>query len=183
MKDIPLSPQQLRGQGGALTALTNEQRQFAAESHNLIYAYLKEKGWPEQEYYDIAAFGFLRAVKRYLTEPGLRRYAFSTIAWRNMGQSIDSFHHSETLRRESEQRYLDTVRNRASDAVEDLEMTLILHDLACVASKEQYRFAAFRLQGYTVAEIARSQGVDPKRVKRMLKSMYQVYLCLSQNDC
>lgn len=62
-------------------ALSPEQRQFAAEQHNLIYAYLKEKGLYHEEYYDIAAIGYLQAVKRYLTQPALRQYAFSTIAW------------------------------------------------------------------------------------------------------
>ena len=61
-------------------ALSPEQRQFAAEQHNLIYAYLKEKGLYHEEYYDIAALGYLQAVKRYLTQPALRQYAFSTIA-------------------------------------------------------------------------------------------------------
>lgn len=51
--------------------MTERQRRFAAKNHNLIYRYLHEKGWEVSEYYDIAAFGYLRAVRRYLTEPGL----------------------------------------------------------------------------------------------------------------
>lgn len=62
-------------------AMTERQRRFAAKNHNLIYRYLHEKGWEVSEYYDIAAFGYLRAVRRYLTEPGLSIYAFSSIAW------------------------------------------------------------------------------------------------------
>ena len=38
-------------------ALSLEQRQFAAEQHNLIYAYLKENGLYHGEYYDMAALG------------------------------------------------------------------------------------------------------------------------------
>ena len=51
--------------------MTEWQRRFAAENHNLIYRYLHERGWEVSEYYDIAAFGYLRAVRRYLTEPRL----------------------------------------------------------------------------------------------------------------
>ena len=51
--------------------MTERQRRFAARNHNLIYRFLHEKGWEVSEYYDIAAFGYLRAVRRYLTEPGL----------------------------------------------------------------------------------------------------------------
>ena len=50
-------------------ALTDEQRQFAAENHNLIYKYLWDRRLEIDDYYDIAVFGYLRAVKRYLTEP------------------------------------------------------------------------------------------------------------------
>lgn len=56
-----------RAPASSSKALSLEQRQFAAEQHNLIYAYLNEKGLYHEEYYDIAAFGYLQAVKRYLT--------------------------------------------------------------------------------------------------------------------
>ena len=62
------------GQPGTTGAMTEWQRRFAAENHNLIYRYLHERGWEVSEYYDIAAFGYLRAVRRYLTEPGLSIY-------------------------------------------------------------------------------------------------------------
>lgn len=69
MSDIPLTP---------------EQRLFAAENHDLVYAFLKEKRLPESDFYDIVIFGFLRAVRRYFTETALREYKFSTIAWNCM---------------------------------------------------------------------------------------------------
>jgi len=34
------------------------------------------------------------------------------------------------------------------------------------------------LQGYSVAETARHYGISPKRVRRLLKEMYRVYLSL-----
>ena len=158
--------------------MTEEQRQFAADRHNLIYAFLHEKGWAPGEYYDIAALGFLRAVMRYLSEPGLRQYAFSTVAWRAMGQSITSYHRTEARRLESEQRYLQTVQPHNADPYEELEANLILHDLVTMTSEEQYRLASMRLQGYSIAETARSQGMSPKRVRKLLREMYQVYLKL-----
>ena len=87
-------------------AMTERQRRFAAKNHNLIYRYLHEKGWEVSEYYDIAAFGYLRAVRRYLTEPGLSIYAFSSIAWQAMTQSIASFPRAEARRKDAEQRYI-----------------------------------------------------------------------------
>lgn len=87
-------------------AMKERQRRFAAKNHNLIYRYLHEKGWEVSEYYDIAAFGYLRAVRRYLTEPGLSIYAFSSIAWQAMTQSIASFLRAEARRKDAERRYI-----------------------------------------------------------------------------
>lgn len=176
------SPKPLGGRPASPEALTEEQRQFATERHDLIYSFLRNKGWDAGEYYDIAAFGFLRAVKRYLTEPKLHQYAFSTIAWRAMGQSISSFHRAEARRLETEQRYWETQQTTLpQDPMEELEADLILHDLAVVSSKEQYMLASLRLQGYSVAETARRYGISPKRVRRLLKKMYRVYLSLYQD--
>lgn len=155
--------------------LTDEQRQFAAIQHNLIYTFLREKGWSVREYYDIAAFGFLRAVRRYLTEPALQKYRFSTVAWRAMSQSITSFHRAEARRKEAEQRYMDTYAP-PPDPFEALESRLILHGLAAMSSEQQYRLAAMRLQGYSIAETARAQGMSAKRVRRLLKELYRAYL-------
>lgn len=157
--------------------MTEEQRLFASEHHNLIYTFLREKGWMPGEYYDIAALGYLRAVMRYLTQPHLRRYAFSTIAWRAMTQSIDSYHRAEARRAESERKYLYAIRP-PPDPYERLESDLLLHTLAAMSSREQCRLAAMRLQGYSIAETAQAQGMSPRRVRKLLREMYLVYLKL-----
>ena len=159
-------------------ALTDEQRQFAAENHNLIYKYLWDRRLEIDDYYDIAVFGYLRAVKRYLTEPWLRRYQFSTVAWHAMRQNIASFHRAEERRKETEQKYLKTLRTSPPDPFEELEAKLLLHDLAAVSSKEQYALASMRLQGYSIAETACIQGMSEKRVRGLLRELYRVYLCL-----
>lgn len=156
--------------------LTEPQRQFAARHHRLVHSFLNRRGLDESEYYDIAAFGYLSAVRRYLTQPELRRYSFSTIAWQAMVRSIAAFCHAETRRREAEQRYLETVPKR--DPMEELEARLCLHDLASVATQSQYDLAALRLQGYSIAETARKSGMTPKRVSKLLKELYRVYFQL-----
>lgn len=160
-------------------ALTEEQRRFAARNHDLILSFLNRQGWEEGEYYDIAAFGFLAAVKRYLTQPELRRYAFSTVAWRSMGRSIASFHRAEARRKETELRYLESAPKE--DPMVELEVRLFLHDLASSVSPEQYQMAVLRLQGYSIAETAMRQGMTPKRVRKLLRELYRVYFQLYPN--
>ena len=141
---------------------------------------MNEQGWDDREYYDIAAFGYLSAVRRYLTQPGLRRYAFSTIAWRSMRRSIAAFHRAEAQRRQAERRYQEAVPKR--DPMEELEARLFLHDLASVASRPQYELAALRLQGCSIAETARQRGMTPKRVRGLLKELYRAYFQLYPNE-
>lgn len=167
-----------RAHPSAPEALSPEQRQFAAAQHNLIFAYLREKKLYHGDYYDIAAFGYLRAVKRYFTEPSLHKYAFSTIAWRAMRQSISAFRRSEERRRAAERAYAEN-QPPAADAWDDLEGNLILHDLAAVSSREQYAVARLRLQGYSIVEAALAQGISPKRVRKLLQELYRVYLALT----
>ncbi len=156
--------------------MTDEQRHFAADNHGLIFSFLNKYGWDEREYYDIAAFGYLSAVKRYLARPELHRYAFSTIAWKSMERSIASFLRAEAQRTEAEQCYLEAELVR--DPMDELEARLLLHDLASVASRPQYELATLRLKGYSIAETARQRGITPKRVRKLLKELYRVYFQL-----
>lgn len=172
MEQAPISA------SASLPALTEQQRRFAAEHHNLIYSFLHEKGWSVSEYYDIAAFGFLRAVRRYLTVPELDRYAFSSIAWPAMSQCIASFHRAEARRKDAERRYM--IAATQPDLFTELEGQFLLHDLAAVSSQEQIRLAGLRLQGYTIAEIAIKQGMPKIRVRRILQELYRVYFQLYQ---
>lgn len=161
----------MRGQPAPLAPLTEEQRQFAERHHGLIYAFLRETGHSAADYYDAAALGFLQAVQRYLTQPWLRRYAFPTVAWRAMGRGVATEHRTEERRRNAEQRYLDSARDRPSNLCEELEAQLIFHDLMAGASEEQHQLARLRLQGLSLAEAAQAQGMGVKRARRLLKDL------------
>ena len=158
--------------------MTEEQRRYAAENHALIYRFLREKGWSVDEYYDVAAFGYLTAVMQYLSDAALRRYAFSTVAWRRMKQSIANQRRAEQRRQNTETAYAERTLAARTDPFEELEYTMLLHDLAAVSTNRQYALASMRLQGYSIAEIARRQGVDHRRVSRLLRELYQVYMKL-----
>ena len=131
------SPSNGRGQPAFPQALDEEQRQFAAKHHRLIYSYLWIKKLKIDDYYDIAVFGYLRAVRQYLAEPSPHKKKFSTLAWSAMRQSIASFHRAEKRREETEQKYLKMLLDRQSNPFEELEARLLLHDLAAVSGHEQ----------------------------------------------
>lgn len=173
------SPLTVRGRPTSLTALSEPQRRFAADHHSLIYSFLRERHLQVGEYYDIVVLGFLHAVQRYLTQPALGRYKFSTVAWSAMRRSLASHRRAEQRRRECERRYVDSARQDTSSPNWDWESGLFLHDLALISSEEQYALAQHRLQGYSIAETAKAQGMSPKRVRRLLKELFRTYLRLS----
>ena len=173
-------PPALRGgKRTAAAALSEAQKAFAAEHHGLIYAFLNEERWSEDEFYDIAALGYLRAVLRYDAQPKLRRFDFSTIAWANMKQSVSAYRRAEERRMAVEQRYMEASRTQA-DPFEDAEYDLLLHALAAVSQEKQYELAELRVQGYSIAEIAAKQGMSTYRVRKMIKELFRVYLNLTK---
>lgn len=74
-----------------LTPLTPEEQAFAAENHSVLVWYLKANKLDKSEFYDVAAIGYLQAVKKWFARPELHKWAFATIA----GQSMRSRVHLE----------------------------------------------------------------------------------------
>lgn len=161
--------------------LTREQREFATKWHNLIYTFLNEKRLPEEDYYDVVVFGFLRAVKRYFTEPELLQYSFSTIAWRSM--ECDFKNHCQMQERQKRKAYTISLNHMVGGnecaSLEDtlsapdrlmlqLETELLLHDLAQRATRQQMAVVQLRSAGYNVREIAKTQSLPMKRVQELL---------------
>lgn len=154
-----------------MAPLTKAQRQFAAENHDLIYAFLRRSGCDINEYYDVAALSFLHAVQRYLTQPYLRRYAFPTIAWRAMGRGVAAEYRAGVRRRQAERQYLLGCQVSSRDIREEAEFNLVLHDLFQDASPEQRQLAQLRAQGYSLKEAARDQGIHVKQADRLLRDL------------
>lgn len=47
--------------------LTNQESAFAAEHHYYIYSFLQANDLPEDDYYDVAVFGYLDAVRSHFS--------------------------------------------------------------------------------------------------------------------
>ncbi|HML33381.1 ECF-type sigma factor [Sporomusa sphaeroides] len=169
--------------------LTKEQREFATKWHNLIYTFLNEKRLPEEDYYDIVVFGFLRAVKEYLSKPALQRYSFSTIAWNNMRSCLSGHFKSQscqkrngytisihTLTYGSEPVRLEEALSAPDQMMMQLETELLLHDLAQRATRQQMAVVHMRSAGYNMREIAKRQSIPMKRVQEMLGEIHDLLM-------
>lgn len=72
-----------------MAPLTEEEREFAEENYYALLWYVKKvRGdwWREFEddYYDAAVMGYLKAVKKWFERPELHRYSFLNIAVHSM---------------------------------------------------------------------------------------------------
>ena len=72
----------------SLTPLSPAERSVAERHYRLVEWYVRHRGLPVEEYYDVAVFGYLLAVKRWFSRPDLYRYEFTTIACAAMRSAI-----------------------------------------------------------------------------------------------
>ena len=163
--------------------LTHEQKTFAAEHHSLVYRFLNENHLSESDYYDVIIFGYLNAVRKYLTRKDLQVYAFTTIAWNDMFQSLTNYYRDQNRQKRTAQVVSIHVslheeglpleeRAAAPDALmQQLEHDLVMHDLANRVSKQQMDMVRLRSSGYGVRDIARSQNLSMRRVKELLEEV------------
>lgn len=149
---------------------------FAEKNHKLVYAFLQEQRYDPGEYYDLAVMGYLRAVERYCSHAYLRRFSFSTVAYRAMQQSIVSWKRGESRRRQAEEAYCALCGRRENVCDAELSEAYFFSELQKCGTPQQAAFALLRLHGYSIAEIAAQYKLDPRRVRRMLKSLYSAYL-------
>lgn len=68
--------------------LTERQQRFAEEHHKVLEDFLRYRGLPFDEFYDVVVFRFLRAVKQYDENAALRQYSFNTIAKNHMRSAL-----------------------------------------------------------------------------------------------
>ena len=164
-------------QSTKLAPLSKRQIRFAEKNHRLVYAFLQERRYdPPDEYYDLAVMGYLRAIERYFTHTYLRRFSFSTVAYRAMQQSIASWKRGENRRRQAEEAYCALYGRRETVCDAEPSEAYFFSELQKCGTPQQAAFALLRMQGYSIVEIAARYKLDPRRVRRLLKSLYSAHL-------
>lgn len=166
--------------------LTHEQKLFAEEHHGLVYKFLHANRLPEDEFYDVIVFGYLKAVQDYLSKPELQQYAFSTICWQLMSRTLNNYYKSQSCQKRNaevisihlipreESLPLEQTLSKQDDLMMQLETKLLLHDLAKRISRQQMDMVHLKSSGYGIREIAHSQKVTMKQVKEVLEQVRQV---------
>ena len=166
--------------------LTPEQKIFAAQNHDLVYKFLQKRNLPAEDFYDIVVFGYLRSICRFFSEPQLQQYAFGTVAWKEMHYSLNDYkkascrqkRNAEILSLHSESDDGDSTLEEtllaSNDLMTQLEINLILHDLAKRVSRQQMEIVRMRSHGYSLKDIATHQNTSSKRIKKLLEEVHCV---------
>ena len=164
-----------------LRPLTLEEQLYATQNHNLVYAFLQEKDLPEDVFYDVAIFGYMRAVQKYVSGTRLRVYAFSTIAWKCMENSVSNYYRylSAPIRSativslfspisvEADLTWEDTL-SRKDDQMAEFETRILLHELAKKLPEQEMKIICLKLAGCKMHEIAKQEHLTFQEINELL---------------
>lgn len=177
--------------GNNIQPLTENERKFASDNHNLIYAYLHKYGYDIETYYNIAVFGYLEAVQEYLRDAELQgKYIFPIIAFRRMRGAISNHIRMNNSQKrkpsepvislDAESEEMESLYNTTggksveSDWMEKEAISYLLENL----SELQRKIAIAKVEGYSNKEILSMfnipQSTFYKEIKRMQQTIGQI---------
>lgn len=144
----------------ALRPMTQEERVFAEQKHDLVIDFLHRKR-PTMDDYDIVIFGYLSAVQQYFRNPPAG-VEFNAMAFRAMKDSIlrekeyNSYakRNGVTVSLEDMKSY-GAVPDPRQDVERQAEGKVLLEQAAKVATPKEAKIIGFLLDGFALHEAAR----------------------------
>ena len=170
--------------------LTKEQQDFAAEHHGLVYKFLNDNHLPENEFYDVIIFPYLKAVQDYCNSASTQKYSFSTIAIRQMKFRLYDYFRTQARRKRNAEVIsihlglypdgvpLEEVLPGQDSLMQEFEMQQMLHDLASHVSEQQMKIVRMKGYGYGIREISSHEKIPMKRIQELLDEVHTVFLRL-----
>ena len=175
--------------------LTKEQQEFAAEHHGLVYKFLNDNHLPEDEFYDVVIFPYLKAVQDYFSDESAQRYSFAAIAGHRMRLCVYDYFRSQARRKRNAEILsihiglypdgvpLEELLPAQDDLMQEFEMKQLLHDLTGRVSRQQMNIARMKRTNERMCipelpgrEIASREKLPMKRIKELLEEVRAVFL-------
>ena len=142
----------------ALRPMTQEEREYAEQRHDLVIDFLSYRHLPMDDYYDIVIFGYLSAVQQYFRNPPAG-VAFEAMAVRAMKDSIlrEGEYHSRS-KRSGVTVNLDDAGSPLTDPRQDTERQVegkaLLERVVNVATPKEARIISLLMDGFVLREAA-----------------------------
>ena len=145
----------------ALRPMTQEEREFAEQKHDLVVEFLRRRHLPMNDYYDIVIFGYLSAVQQYFRDPPIG-VEFRAMAFRAMKDSIlrESEYHARAKRcgytvSLDTEGYHSTIPDQKQDVERQAERRALLEQAATVATPRESKIINLLIDGFALHEAAR----------------------------
>lgn len=143
----------------ALRPMTQEERDFAEQRHDLVIDFLRYRHLPMNDFYDIVIFGYLSAVQQYFCNPPVG-VEFKAMAFRAMKDSIlrEGEYHSRA-KRSGVTVSLEDAGNTLADPRQDTEQRVeskaLLEQVVSMATPRETRIINLLIDGFALHEAAR----------------------------
>jgi len=157
-----------------MNQLTDYERQFADQHHEVVYRFLRARGLNINEYYDVVIFRYLMAAQQYLSKPSLQTYSFETIACNAMRSALG--HHFQAEKRRQEFCITDTnlVENLVGytpDERQDDVSKLLWMEVAALLTEPERKLVSQRADGWSYKEIANDCGLKEGTVSNRMSKL------------
>ena len=176
-----------------LQPLTEAEKRQAEENHNLVYSFLHRHGYSIEDFYNVAIFGYLKAIQVYNRREDLRnKYQLAFICERYMSAEIGNHFRTENAQKrkpaeniisldadyaESENLYNCTCGKSADPETEIMEAELIAELLENLTGSQR-KIAEMKMEGYNNKEIYLLLEIKPstyykevQRIKSILENL------------
>ena len=141
----------------ALRPMTQEEREFAEQKHDLVVEFLRRRHLPMNDYYDIVIFGYLSAVQQYFRDPPIG-VEFKAMAFRAMKDSIlrEGEYHARAKRCGITVGLDDAeLTDHRQDTEQQIEGKALLEQAAKVATPRENKIIELLVDGFALHEAAR----------------------------
>ena len=145
----------------ALRPMTQEEREFAEQKHDLVIDFLRYRHLLMDNYYDIVIFGYLSAVQQYFRNPPAG-VAFEAMAVRAMKDSVlrEGEYYSRAKRcgvtvSLDDMSSHNTVSDPKQDTERQVEGKALLEQVVSVATPKEARIINLLIDGFVLREAAR----------------------------
>lgn len=165
--------------------LTEEERAFAEEHHNLIYGYIRSHQLDIEEWYDILVIPYLNSVKKYFTYEKLQKYSFSLICYRTLDNARSNYFRDMNREKRCPEGGLFSYDASVDDGYKEHELEFDLVDIYVnvekqVILKELYKEFYRRCTEYN-ARIADVRKIELEMLLQGYR-MSEILNFLSEND-
>ena len=176
--------------------LTEQERLFAERHHKSIYTFHNTNGLRDEDFYDVAALGYLRAVKRYHREEKLQQYKFNTIAWQAMRTNVGNKKKADRIRDAvitcslneltddgtEYGEFVQTTKDGFRELEEQENLQQLLAEIMPALTERQRGHIVAALNGYRPQEIIKEQRVrfqeyhkDRKVIREVIRDVIPVF--------